>query len=45
MEHIELDDFKRSCLVAAIQGYAAKGESPERASKQAIELVRCLTSG
>lgn len=43
MEHIELDEFKRSCLVAAIQGYAAKGESPDRATKQAIELVRCLS--
>jgi hypothetical protein len=41
-DYLKLDDFTKSCLVAAIQGYTTKGDSPEVVSKKAVELVRCL---
>lgn len=42
MKKISISELEKSCLVAAVQGYAASGMQPKEASKQAVELVRCL---
>ncbi|WP_390240936.1 hypothetical protein [Vibrio sp. R78045] len=44
MDLLELDELKKQCLLAAIKGYTASGLTPEKASKNSIKLVRCISS-
>ncbi|PSU31716.1 hypothetical protein [Photobacterium lutimaris] len=43
MEKIEIGEFEKSCLLAAIQGYTTNGMQAKEASREAVELVRCLS--